>query len=152
MLLNEDKQLVVVAQKQYEEGGENSPVRSQELHLFGYNEFLTPNWHRIIPKNQVAPPAEAFASIGFRAAVFGPDLQVLTEEVIGGKPDLYLRHVNMLTGEVPAPKGLGLKVATDQNFAYVKDFTAWLGANTLISVSRPSKKSAALQLNKSVTK
>lgn len=152
LLLNEDKQLVVIAQKQYEESGEDSPIHSRELHVFGYNEFLMPNWHSIINKNQVAPPAEAFASIGFRAAVFGSDLQLLTEETIKGKSDLYVRHVNMTTGVVQEPKGLGLKVATDQNLAYVKDFTAWPDAKTIIGVSRPSKKSAALMLNKIVVK
>ena len=152
LLLNEKQQLVVIAQKQYEEGGENSPVRSQELHVFGYNEFLTPAWHTLITKDQVAPPAEAFASIGFRASVFGADLQLLTEETIKAKSDLYVRHLNVLTGVVREPQGLGLKVATDQNLAYVKDFTAWLDAKTILSVSRPSKKSAALMLNKIVEK
>ncbi|MBW3129784.1 hypothetical protein [Hymenobacter profundi] len=152
LLVNEDKQLVIIAQKQYEEGGENSPIHSRELHLFGYNEFLAPRWHTIINKNQVAPPAEAFSSIGFRAAIFGPDLQLLTEETIKGKSDLYVRHVDMTTGVVQEPKGLGLKVANDQNLAYVKDFTTWADAKTIIGVSRPSKKSAALMLNKIVVK
>lgn len=152
LLISEDKQLTVIAQKQYEEGGENSPVHSRELHLFGYNEFLTPAWHTIVPKDQVAPPAEAFTSVGFRAAVFGPDLQLLTEESIKGKSDLYVRHVDIITGVVQEPKGLGLKVANDQNLAYVKDFTAWADAKTIIGVSRPSKKSAALMLNKIVVK
>ncbi|MBC6610152.1 hypothetical protein H8B15_04430 [Hymenobacter sp. BT507] len=152
LLLNEDKQLVIIAQKQYEEGGENSPIHSRELHLFGYNEFLAPRWHTIINKNQVAPPTEAFTSIGFRAAVFGPDLQLATEETIKGKSDLYVRHVDMTTGVVQDPKGLGLKVANDQNLAYVKDFTTWADAKTIIGVSRPSKKSAALMLNKIVVK
>lgn len=152
LLLNEDNQLVIIAQKQYEEGGEDSPIHSRELHVFGYNEYLAPRWHSIIPKNQVAPPAEAFASIGFRAAVFGPNLQILTEESIKGKSDLYVRRVNVTTGVVQGPSGLGLKVANDQNLAYVKDFTAWLDPKTIIGVSRPSKKSAALMLNKIVVK
>jgi len=152
LLLNEDKQLVVIAQKQYEEGGEYSPIHSQELHLFGYNEFLAPRWHTIINKNQVAPPAEAFTSIGFRAAAFGPDLQILTEETIKAKSDLYVRHVALTTGAVQEPKGLGLKVATDHNLSYVKDFTVWPDATTIIGVSRPSKKSAALMLNKIIVK
>ena len=152
LLFNDKQQLVVIAQKQYEEGGENSPVHSQELHVFGYNEFLTPAWHSIIVKDQVAPSAEAFASIGFRAAVFDTDLQLLTEETIKAKSDLYVRHLDVLTGVVQEPQGLGLKVATDQNLAYVKDFTAWLDAKTIISVSRPNKKSAALMLNKIMLK
>ena len=152
LLLNEQQQLIVIAQKQYEEGGENSPVHSQELHVFGYNEFLSPAWHTLVAKDQVALPAEAFASIGFRAAVFGADLQLLTEETIKAKSDLYVRHLDVLTGVVQEPQGLGLRVATDQNLAYVKDFTAWLDAKTIISVSRPSKKSAALMLNRIVEK
>ena len=148
LLLNDKQQLIVIAQKQYEEGGENSPVHAQELHVFGYNEFLSPAWHTLVAKNQVAPPAEAFASIGFRAAVFATDLQLLTEETIKGKSDLFVRHLDVATGIVQAPKGLGLKVATDQSLAYVKDFTAWLNAQTIITVSRPSKKSAALMLNR----
>ena len=47
---------------------------------------------------------------------------------------------------------LKLNVADDQQLAYVKDFTTWLGEKTIIGVSRPSKKSAALQLEKIVVK
>ncbi|OUJ73661.1 hypothetical protein BXP70_11765 [Hymenobacter crusticola] len=152
ILLTPEKQLVVVAEKKYEEGGDESPVRTKELHLFGYNEFEAPTWHTIIAKNQVAPPAESFTGIGYKAAVFGSNIQFLTQETIKGKSDLYVRSVNAQTGVVQPTKGLGLKVANDQQLAYVKDFTAWLDAQTLIGVSRPSKKSAALMLNKIVVK
>lgn len=152
LLLTEEKQLVVVAEKKYEEGGDDSPGHTRELHLFGYNEFQSPTWHSIVAKDQVAPAAEGFSSIGYRAAVFGPDLQLVTWEKLKNKSDLYLRRVNVQTGVVQEPKGLGLNVASDQNPSYVKDFTAWLDAKTLIGVSRPSKKSAALMLNKIVVK
>ena len=143
---------MVVGEKKYEEGGDNSPGHTRELHLFGYNEFQSPTWHSVVGKDQVAPAAEGFSSIGYRAAVFGSDLQLVTWEKLKGKSDLYLRRVNVQTGVVQAPKGLGLNVATDQNPSYVKDFTSWLDAKTLVAVSRPSKKSAALMLNKIVVK
>jgi len=152
ILLTAEKQVVVVAEKKYEEGGDESPVRTKELHLFGYNEFEAPTWHTIIAKNQVAPPAESFTGIGYKAALFGLNVQILTQENIKGKSDLYMRTVNAQTGVVQPVKGLGLKVANDQQLAYVKDFTAWVDAQTLIGVSRPSKKSAALMLNKIVVK
>lgn len=152
LYLTDDKQLVVVGEKKYEEGGDNSPGHTRELHLFGYNEFQSPTWHSIVAKDQVSPASEGFSSIGYRAAMFGSDLQLVTWEKIKGKSDLYLRRVNVQTGVVQAPKGLGLNVAADQNPSYVKDFTGWLDAKTLVAVSRPSKKSAALMLNKIVVK
>ncbi|MCB2378856.1 hypothetical protein LGH70_14740 [Hymenobacter sp. BT635] len=152
LLLTAEKQLVVIAEKKFEEGGDESPVHARELHVFGYNEFQSPTWHTIIAKDQVASPAESFTGIGFRAAVFGPEIQILTQEKIKGKSDLYVRRVNAQTGVVTPAKGLGLSVASDQNLAYVKDFTGWLDAKTIIGVSRPSKKSAALQLNKIISK
>ncbi|TGE05245.1 hypothetical protein [Hymenobacter fodinae] len=152
LLLTDEKQLVVVAEKKYEEGGEESPGHTRELHLFGYNEYQAPTWHSIIAKDQVAPAAEGFSSIGYRAAVFGQDVQFVTWEKIKNKSDLYLRRVNAQTGVVQEPKALGLNVAADQNPSYVKDFTAWLDPKTIIGVSRPSKKSAALMLNKIVVK
>ncbi|WBA41583.1 hypothetical protein [Hymenobacter canadensis] len=152
LLITEDKQLVVAAEKKYEDGGEDSPGHTRELHLFGYNEFQSPTWHSIIGKDQVAPATEGYSSIGYRAAVFGPEVQVVTWEKLKNKSDLYLRRLNVQTGVVSEPKGLGLNVATDQNPSYVKDFTSWLDAKTLVGVSRPSKKSAALMLNKIVVK
>ncbi|MGY2133760.1 hypothetical protein ACW9KT_16140 [Hymenobacter sp. HD11105] len=152
LLFTEDKQLVIIAEKKYEEGGDESPVHARELHLFGYDEFQLPAWHSIIDKKQVASPAEAFAGIGYRATVVGPEIHILTQEKLNGKSDLYLRRVNAQTGVVQPAKGLGLNVANDQQLAYVKDFTAWLDPKTIIGVSRPSKKSAALQLNKIAVK
>jgi len=152
LLLTDEKQLVVIAEKKYEEGGDNSPGHTRELHLFGYNEFQSPTWHTIIAKDQVAPATEGFSSIGYRATLSGTELQLVTWEKLKNKSDLYLRRVNALTGAVQAPKGLGLHVASDQNPSYVKGFTTWLDPKTLIGVSRPSKKSAALMLNKIVMK
>ncbi|SMB86885.1 hypothetical protein SAMN00120144_1447 [Hymenobacter roseosalivarius DSM 11622] len=152
LLFTDEKQMVVIAEKKYEEGGDASPVHARELHLFGYNEFQLPEWHSTIAKDQVASPTEAFAGIGYRVAVFGPEIHILTQEKLKGKSDLYLRQVNAQTGVVQPAKGLGLNVANDQQLAYVKDFTAWLDAKTIVGVSRPSKKSAALQLNKIAVK
>jgi hypothetical protein len=152
LLLSADKQLVVIAEKHFEEGGSESPVHARELHLFGYNEFGAPTWHSLVAKDQMAPAVDAYTGIGFRAAVFGNTLHLLTLENINKKSDLYLRRVNTQTGVVGAPESLKLNVADDQQLAYVKDFTTWLGEKTIIGVSRPSKKSAALQLEKIVVK
>ena len=152
MLLTPDKQLVVVAEKHFEEGGSEAPVHARELHLFGYTEFGQPKWHSLVAKDQAAPAVDSYTGIGFRAAVFGGTVQLLTLENINKKSDLYLRRVNTQTGVVNEPKSLGLNVAADQNPSYVKDFTAWADAKTLIGVSRPSKKSAALMVNKIVVK
>ena len=152
LLLTADKQLVVVAEKHFEEGGSEAPVHARELHLFGYNEFGAPTWHSLVVKDQVAPAVDSYTGIGFRAAVFGNTLQLITLENINKKSDLYLRRVNAQSGVVSSPERLKLNVADDQQLAYVKDFTAWLGEKTIIGVSRPSKKSAALQLERIVVK
>ena len=147
MLLSEDKHLVIIAERHFEEGGPDLPVHARELYLFGYSPFLTPVWHTIVAKDQAAPAIDSYTGIGYRAALFGEDMQLVTQETIGGKSDLYLRHVQVPTGVIGAPQRLRLNVASDQQLAYVKDFTAWLSPKTIIGVSRPSKKSAALQLN-----
>ena len=152
LLLTPEKQLVVVAEKHFEEGGSVAPVHARELHVFGYNEFGAPTWHSIVAKDQVAPAVDSYTGIGFRAAVFGSTVQLVTLENINKKSDLYLRRINAQTGVVSAPERLKLNVADDQQLAYVKDFTAWLNEKTIIGVSRPSKKSAALQLEKIVVK
>lgn len=152
LLMTDDKKLVVIAEKHFEEGGDDSPVHARELHLFGYNEFVSPVWHKILAKDQVAPAVDSYTGIGFRAAAFGQDVQVLTLEVLNKKSDLYLRHLNVRTGVLGPPQRLKLNVADDQQLAYVKDFTAWLDEKTIIGVSRPNKKSKALQLEKIVSK
>ena len=148
MLLTEDHRLVVIAEKHFEEGGDNSPVHARELHLFGYNEFMTPSWHTILSKDQVAPAVDAYTGIGFRAATFGNDVQVLTLETLNKKSDLYLHSINGQTGTIGQPLRLKLNVADDQSLAYVKDFTTWLDSKTVVGTSRPNKKSAALRLNR----
>ncbi|WP_400192398.1 hypothetical protein [Hymenobacter sp. B81] len=147
VLRTDDQNVVVIAEKKAEEG-ENAPVRAKELHLFGYNEFQSPTWHSIVAKNQVAPAAESFTGIGYRAAALGNDVHLVTLETLNNKTDLFGRRVGALMGVVSAPKALGLNVASNQPLSYVKDFTAWLDDKTMIVVTRPSKKSAALQLNK----
>lgn len=151
LLLTPEKQLVVIAERHFEEGNE-APVHARELHVFGYNEFGQPTWHSIVAKDQVAPAVDAYTGIGFRAAVFGGTIQLITLENIEKKSDLYLRRINAQTGVVGPPERLKLNVAADQQLAYVKDFTSWLNEKTIIGVSRPSKKSAALQLEKIVLK
>ena len=152
MLLTPDKQLVVVGERHFEEGGSEAPVHARELHLFGYNEFGAPTWHSIVAKDQIAPAIDSYTGIGFQAAVFGGTVHLLTLENINKKSDLYLRKVNAQTGVISAPERMKLNVADDQQLAYVKDFTTWLNEKTIIGVSRPSKKSAALQLDKIVMK
>lgn len=152
LLLTPEKQLVVIAEKHFEEDGTEGPVHARELHVFGYNEFGAPTWHSIVAKDQVAPAVDAYTGIGFRAAVFGGTVHLLTLETIDKKSDLYLRRVNAQNGIIGAPERLKLNVADDQQLAYVKDFTTWLNEKTIIGVSRPSKKSAALQLEKIVVK
>jgi len=152
LLLTPEKQLVVIAEKHFEEGEGEAPVHARELHIFGYNEFGAPTWHSIVAKDQVAPGVDAYTGIGFRAAVFGSTVQLLTLETLNKKSDLYLRRLNAQTGVISPPERLKLNVADDQQLAYVKDFTTWLTEKTIIGVSRPSKKSAALQLEKIVVK
>ncbi|MBD2768775.1 hypothetical protein IC235_12845 [Hymenobacter sp. BT664] len=152
LLLTAEKQLIVIAEKHFETGSGEAPVHAQELHVFGYNEYGMPTWHSIVAKNQTAPAVDAYTGIGFRTAVFGNTVQMVTLETIDKKSDLYLRRINCQTGVVTAPERLKLNVADDQQLAYVKDFTAWLGEKTIVGVSRPNKKSATLQLEKIVVK
>ncbi len=152
LVLTAEKQLVVVAEKHFEDGGSEAPVHARELHVFGYNEYGQPTWHSIVAKNQVAPAVDAYTGIGFRAAAFGNTVQLLTLENLNKKSDLYLRSINAQTGVVSPPERLKLNVADDKQLAYVKDFTVWLGEKTIVGVSRPSKKSAALQLEKILVK
>ena len=148
LLLTPEKNLVVLAERHYEEGGPELPVHARELHVFGYNSFARPSWHKLVVKDQTAPAIDSYTGIGFRAAVFGEEIQLVTLETLAGKSDLYLRRLQAVGGGVSAPQRLRLNVADDQQLAYVKDFTAWLGPKTIIAISRPSKRSAALQLNR----
>ncbi len=147
MIVTPEKDIVLIAEKRYTEG-ENTPYTAKELHLFTYDEYLNLAWRSIIMKNQVAPPDEGFTGISYLARYISGALNILTLETINGKTDLYNRRINAHNGAGENPKALGLNVANDKSVAYIKDFTAWLNDKNLIVVSRPSKKAAALQLNK----
>ena len=143
-----DKDLLIIAEKKYTEGGEDSPYVARELHLFAYDEFLNLAWRSFIMKNQVSPPEEGFSGISFKATYQSGNLNLLTLETLNGKTDLYSRNINTRTGAGDVIVPIGLNVANDKAVAYIKDFSAWLNPKTLIVVSRPSKKSASLQLNR----
>ncbi|MBA9077638.1 hypothetical protein [Rufibacter quisquiliarum] len=148
ILVSTEGQALVLAEKKYEEGGENSPYHAKELLLFSYDEYLNPTWNSVILKNQVAPATEGFAGISYSARLFGNRLQLLTLETLNGKTDLYNRSIHLLTGTSDTPKPMGLNVANDMGAAYVKDFTTWLEENSIIAVNRPSKASAGLRLSR----
>ncbi|MFD1469050.1 hypothetical protein ACFQ48_12515 [Hymenobacter caeli] len=148
LLLTPEKNLVVLAERHYEEGGPELPVHAREIHAFGYNSFARPSWHKLVAKDQTAPAVDSYTGIGFRAAVFGEEIQLVSLEALAGKSDLYLRRLQAVGGAVSDPQRLKLNVADDQQLAYVKDFTAWLTPKTIIGISRPNKRSAALQLNR----
>lgn len=148
LLLTPEKNLVVLAERHYEEGGPELPVHAREIHAFGYNSFARPSWHKLVAKDQIAPIIDSYTGIGFRVAVFNEEIQLVTLETLAGKSDLYLRRLPAVGGVASAPQRLKLNVADDKQLAYVKDFTAWLGPKTIIGISRPSKRSAALQLNR----
>jgi len=148
MILTPEKDLVIIAEKRYTEGGENSNYVAKELHLFTYDEYLNLAWRSIIMKNQVAPPEDGFSGTSYLASYLSGSLHILTQETINNKTDLYLRRINAHNGSGENPKPLGLDLASDKTAAYIKDFTVWLAPQNLIVVSRPSKKSTGLQLNK----
>ncbi|MBD1398555.1 hypothetical protein H9Q13_15390 [Pontibacter sp. JH31] len=148
LILTPDEKLVVLAEKKYMEGGENSPYYAKEIHLFAYDQYMGTAWSSVLMKNQKAPSDEAFAGISYRYNLAGNMLHLLTLEEIDGKYDLYLRRIDTGTGKAEAPKAAGLKVADDQDIAYVKDFTAWLTEKDLVTVVRPSKKASSLQLRR----
>lgn len=148
LLLTPEENLVVLAERHYEEGGPDLPVHAREIHAFGYNSFARPSWHKLVAKDQIAPIIDSYTGIGFRAAVFNEEIQLVTLETLAGKSDLYLRRLPAVGGVASAPQRLKLNVADDKQLAYVKDFTAWLGPKTIIGISRPNKRSAALQLNR----
>ncbi|MBK0404440.1 hypothetical protein I5M27_15685 [Adhaeribacter sp. BT258] len=152
MVITPEKDVVLIAEKRYTEGSENSNYVAKELHLFTYDEYLNLAWRSILMKNQVSPPDEGFSGISYLANYVNGALHILTLETINGKTDLYNRRINAHNGAGENPKAIGLNVANDKNVAYIKDFTAWLNDRTLVVVSRPSKKSASLQLNRIIFK
>ncbi len=148
IMVTPEKDVVIMAEKRYTEAGENSNYVAKELHLFTYDEYLNLAWRSFIIKNQVAPPEEGFSGISYSTRLVNGMLHILTLETLNNKTDLYLRRINPHNGAGENPKPLGLNVANDKSLAYIKDFTTWLADNSLIVVSRPSKKSATLQLSK----
>jgi hypothetical protein len=148
LILTPEKDLIIIAEKKYMEGGENSNYVAKELHLFTYDEYLNLAWRSVVMKNQVAPSDEGFSGISYLASYHDGALNILTLETLKGKTDLYSRTINPKNGAGEVIVPLGLNVANDKAVAYIKDFTAWLGPKTLIAVSRPTKKSATLQLNR----
>ncbi|MGV3540290.1 MAG: hypothetical protein ACO1OQ_10790 [Rufibacter sp.] len=147
ILVSPEGHALVMAEKKYEEGP-NKPFHARELLLFGYDEYLKPTWNSGILKNQVAPAAEGFSGISYRAKLFGNRLQLLTLETLNGKTDLYNRSIHLITGASDAPKAMGLNVANDKQMTYVKDFTAWLNESTIVAVSRASKGTPGLRLSR----
>jgi hypothetical protein len=145
LLLTPEQKLVVIAEKKYTEGGENTPYFAKELHLFTYDEYMGNAWNSVLMKHQQAPADEAFSGISYSSFLSGKTLSLLTLEELNGKNDLYLRRINTSTGEASAPKAIGLKVADDREMAYVKDFTAWFG--DIVTVVRPSRKAHGLRLS-----
>ncbi|WP_460894762.1 hypothetical protein [Rufibacter soli] len=148
ILVSHEGQILIMAEKKYTDGGENSDFHAQELLLFAYNEYLQPTWNSAIIKNQKAPASEGFAGISYSAHLIGNRLQLLTLETIKGKTDLYSRSIHLLTGGAEPPKAVGLNVANDQRVSYVKDFTTWLDERTITAVNRPNKASAGLRLSR----
>ncbi|GGK84352.1 hypothetical protein ACD591_13435 [Rufibacter glacialis] len=148
ILISSEGQTLVMAEKKYTEGGENSDYHAKEILLFAYNEYLQPTWNSVIIKNQVAPSTEGFAGISYSAHLVGNRLQLLTLETLKGKTDLYTRSIHLVTGAAEPPKAVGLNVANDKQVAFVKDFTTWLDERTITAVNRPSKASAGLRLSR----
>ncbi|MFB9863324.1 hypothetical protein [Rufibacter immobilis] len=148
ILISNEGQTLVITEKKYTDGGENSDYHAMELLLFAYDEYLHPTWNSVILKNQLAPASEGFAGISYSAHLVGNRLQLLTLETLKGKTDLYTRSIHLLTGASEAPKAVGLNVANDKQVAFVKDFTTWLDERTITAVNRPSKASAGLRLSR----
>lgn len=148
VILTPAEKLLVLAEKRYMEGGENSPYYAKEIHMFAYDQYMGTSWAAVLMKNQKAPADEAFSGISYRHHLAGNTLHLLTLEELDGKHDLYLRRIDTSTGRAEAPKAAGLNVAKGEDTAYVKDFTAWLSDRDLVVVVRPSKKANTMQLRR----
>ncbi|MDB5260901.1 MAG: hypothetical protein JWQ14_182 [Adhaeribacter sp.] len=146
LVVSPEKNVLVLAEKKYNEGPK-LPFAAREIHLFSYDEFMNPTWHSLLNKNQVAPAAEGFTGISYKSSLAGNELKLITLETLNGKTDLFSRQINLKTGTTAAPKPLKLNIATNQPLAYLKDFTAWLNDNTIVTVFMPSRKSKTLKLN-----
>lgn len=140
LFISPDKDLVVAAEKKYNEAP-GKPFVAREIHLFGYDNYLNPVWHSVLNKHQTAPVQEGFQAISYQAHVFGTTLQVLSLENGKGKTDLYARSINLKTGASPPPQALGLPL-NPVGLAYLKAHTAWLDEKTILAVGKSAKKPA----------
>src|SRR5690606_1540884 len=80
LILTPEEKLLVLAEKKYLEGGENSPFYAKALHMFAYDQYLGTAWSSVLMKNQKAPADEAFAGISYRYHLAGSTLHLLTLE------------------------------------------------------------------------
>ena len=147
IVVSPEKNVLVLAEKKYNEGPK-LPFAAREIHLFTYDEYLNPTWHSVVNKSQSAPATEGFTSISYKAHLINEELHLVTLETQNGKKDLYSRKINIKSGNTAPAKPLGLNLATDQQTAYLKDFTTWLDDKTMVALVRPAKKGKGLQLSK----
>jgi hypothetical protein len=147
LILSAEMDLLVVAEKKYQEGP-SEPFVAREMHLFAYDNFLNPTWHSLVNKHQTATTQEGFSGISYKGRIFHNHFHLLTLEKLNGKTDLLTRKINLKTGISAAPTPLGLQVSSQENLAYLKDFTAWLNEKNILAVVKPAKKSSALELRK----
>ncbi|WP_276499774.1 hypothetical protein [Pontibacter litorisediminis] len=148
LILTPEKQLLILAEKKYTEGGEDAPYFAKELHLFAYDEYMTFDWNSVLMKQQQAPASDGFTSISYSSYLNGNTLNLLTLEELNGKYDLYLRQINTNNGQATAPQELRLGIPKDNKAAYVKDYTAWLADKNIVTVLRGGKKADKLQLSR----
>lgn len=146
IVVSPENQVIVIAEKKYNEGPK-LPFTAKELHLFAYDEFLNPTWHSAVNKAQSAPVTEAFSGISYKAYIGADHLQIVTRETLNGKSDVFNRKINIRTGLSETPKPLGLNLAVNQPYNYLKDFTTWLDDKTIVGLAKSGKK-PALQLHK----
>ncbi|TPE45179.1 hypothetical protein [Pontibacter mangrovi] len=148
LILTPEKQLLILAEKKYTEGGEGAPYFAKELHLFAYDEYMIFDWNSVLMKQQQAPASEGFSGISYSSYLSGNTLNLLTLEELNGKYDLYLRQINTNSGSASAPQGLRLNIPKDGKPAYVKDYTTWLADKDIVTVLRSGKKADKLQLSR----
>ncbi|MCX2741385.1 hypothetical protein [Pontibacter anaerobius] len=144
LFLTPEKQLLILAEKKYTEGGEDAPYFAKELHLFAYDEYMTFDWNSVLMKQQQAPASEGFTGISYSPFLEGNTLNLLTLENLNNKYDLYLRQINASNGNSSAPQALRLSIPADGKQAYIKDYTTWLGPKNLVTVLRSGKKDLQL--------
>ncbi|WP_299758958.1 hypothetical protein [uncultured Pontibacter sp.] len=144
LVLTPEKQLLILAEKKYTEGGEDAPYFAKEIHLFAYDEYMTFDWNSVLTKQQQAPASEGFSGISYSSFLDGNTLNLLTLENLNGKHDLYFRQINTGNGSASAPQNLRLNIPNDSKAAYIKDYTTWLGQKDLVTVLRSGKQELQL--------